>query len=146
MEYICPMIKVDWHVAGALLILSSGRLVNDQICRHRICKFLQSMGSKGLLPWPIRRRIILTKYKPITNQAEWDSHLPWEKYKTKFCEEGASDKYKKTRCLPFLGLDLPMYVNKSPTHLVTHSLYRLPKISACDSSFTEDRGVRVTSC
>jgi len=49
-EYNCPMIKVDWLVAGALIILSSESLINDQICWHRICKFLQSIGSKGLLP------------------------------------------------------------------------------------------------
>ncbi len=63
LKYNCLMITVDWLAAGALLIIhSSIRLVNDQICWRRIGKFLQSMGSKGLLPWLIRSNIILIKY------------------------------------------------------------------------------------
>ncbi len=51
-----PLIKVHWIAAVVLLIPSIVGLVNDQICRRRISKFRQPMGSKGLLPWPIRSK------------------------------------------------------------------------------------------
>ncbi len=43
------MIKIDGHAAGVLLFLISLEFVNDQIRRCRICKFLQTVGRKGLL-------------------------------------------------------------------------------------------------
>jgi hypothetical protein len=79
-EYNYPRIKVDWLAAGVFLISGSLRMVNDQICRHEICKFLQSIGSKGLLPWPIRsKRILRESKRNIININFWG---------------GASDKSK----------------------------------------------------
>jgi hypothetical protein len=45
LENNCPNIKVDGLVAGVIQIPSSTGIVNDQIRRRRICKFLQSVGS-----------------------------------------------------------------------------------------------------
>jgi hypothetical protein len=57
-EYNDTMIKFDWLVAGILLFPSSAGLINNQICQRKIRKFLQSMRSKGLLPWPMTRKRI----------------------------------------------------------------------------------------
>jgi hypothetical protein len=44
------MIKVVWLAAGVLLIPSNIVLVNDQICRFRVCKFKLKHGpAAGLI-------------------------------------------------------------------------------------------------
>ncbi len=43
------MIKVEWLAAGVLLILNSVGSVTGQICRRRICTYVQPMGIKGQL-------------------------------------------------------------------------------------------------
>ncbi len=58
------MIKVYWHAALVLLIPSSVKLVNVQVCWSRICKFLQPMGSIVLLPWPLGRKRVLIENTP----------------------------------------------------------------------------------
>jgi hypothetical protein len=40
--------KVEWLSAAVLLIRSSVGLVNDQIRRRKLCKFVQPMGRKSL--------------------------------------------------------------------------------------------------
>jgi hypothetical protein len=43
------MLKVEWLVAGVLLILSSVEFITGQLCWRRICIFVQLMVIKGLL-------------------------------------------------------------------------------------------------
>jgi hypothetical protein len=64
------MIKIDVHAAGVLLFLISLEFANDQIRRCRICKFLQTVGRKGLLTLLIKSKRISTKYMPITYSSE----------------------------------------------------------------------------
>jgi len=47
MTYLLLKKNVDWLFAG---VVSSVGLVIDLTCRCKICKLLQSMTSKGLLP------------------------------------------------------------------------------------------------
>ncbi len=65
-----PVIKVGWLAAGVLLISSTVRLVNGQICRTCRCRIYtvtQSLGiKKPALPTNKKERI----------QAEWVSNLP----------------------------------------------------------------------
>ncbi len=72
--------------------------------------FLQPMESKGLLPWPIRSKIIWTKYTPIKRIIIRNNY---NKYKYLFSEREASKNVKTWRN-PSLGLDLSMHVNKNP--------------------------------
>ncbi len=60
------MIKVEWFAAGVLLILRSRGLVTGQICRCRICTFIQPTGNRGLLHLPMRSDNIMTKNMQIT--------------------------------------------------------------------------------
>jgi hypothetical protein len=46
-EYNFPRIKIDWLAAGVLLIPSSVELVNARYAGVEVCKFLQSIESKG---------------------------------------------------------------------------------------------------
>ena len=87
MEYHYPMIKVEWLSAGGvLLILNSLGLITGQICRRRICSFLQPMGIKGELTLINKKEKLVTNYRYTLKT--WSSRVGFkcktQKYKTIF--------------------------------------------------------------
>jgi hypothetical protein len=107
-EYNYPMIKVVWLADGVLLIPSNVGLVNDQICRYRVCKFKLKHGPAAGLTNKKQEYFDQIDANNLVKQSGF--RIKRKKNKNIFLKE-EHKRNLKTYHGPHFSLDLPWHTS-----------------------------------
>ncbi len=113
------MTKVDLLAAGVLLIPSSVGVVNDQKNGGVEFAAFPANGKQGHAALTNNQQQNVDQMQKNNVIKRSGVHINRKKYKNIFFPNQVQMKNLKTCRNPFLGLDLSMYVNKTPIHLLT---------------------------